>query len=57
VHQDADNEFGAYFNEKDLDIVCKAIKAKKRRQLTTEVRQKLSEHAKIFLHSKMKEES
>ena len=46
VHQNCDNEFGAYFHEKDIDAVCSAIKAKRRRKLTDEQRQKLAQRAK-----------
>ena len=47
VHQDGDCEFGAYFHEKHLDIVCKVIKARKKRQLTNEERQALVARAKV----------
>lgn len=49
VHQDCEREFGAYFHEKDLGIVCKIIKARKRLQLTNEERQSRSDRAKVNL--------
>lgn len=47
VHQDCEREFGAYFHEKDLDIVCRIIKARKKSQLTNEERQLRSDRAKV----------
>jgi hypothetical protein len=41
VHQDGDSEFGAYFAEKDLDFVCKAIKAHPRRFLSAAHKEKV----------------
>lgn len=49
VHQDCDNEFGAFFHEKDLDAVAKVIKAKRRMKLTEKERQARSMRAKKFL--------
>lgn len=46
VHQDGDGEFGAYFHEKDLDFVCKAIKARPRKVLSEEQRTRLIAHMK-----------
>jgi hypothetical protein len=46
VHQDCDDEFGAYFHEKDLDKVARVIKAKKKRILSAEQKQRLSVLAK-----------
>lgn len=42
IHQDCDDEFGAYFHEKDLEKVCKVIKARKRRRLPEKQLEKLS---------------
>ena len=41
IHQDGEPEFGAHFHEKDLDVICDAIKARKRRQLSEEKKQVL----------------
>jgi len=49
VHQDGDSEFGAYFHEKHLDKICTAIKAKRRPNLSDELRQELSRRARINL--------
>lgn len=47
MHHDCEREFVAYFHEKDLVIVCKIIKARKKLQLTSEERQLRSDRAKI----------
>ena len=46
VHQDCENEFGAYFHERHLDDVCLVIKAKHRRRLSGEQRKRLADIAR-----------
>lgn len=46
VHQDCDNEFGAYFDEDNIDIVAEVICAKKRRNLSDAERRRLGEQAR-----------
>lgn len=49
VHQDADNEFGAYFDEKYLETVAKVVKATKRPHRVQSEAQRHASRERIML--------
>jgi hypothetical protein len=54
VHQDCDQEFGAYFHERDIEIVAKVIKAKHRckREFSEKQKQAIAARGRLYRESK-----